>query len=347
MNTIRRTLKVLGLALLASLALVIAAALGLFIATRGSHTVPATVADDPTLPHVTIDGVTFHAETFGDRNNPVVVVVHGGPGGDYGGLLNLHALADDYFVVFYDQRGAGLSPRVAAAELTLQSSVDDLHRIVSHYAQDAPVRLIGHSWGAMLAAAYVGQHPDRVTQAVLAEPGALDNAGLARFQAHQSSTRGLGYYRLLVPTIFESFRVDGPDGDAQMDYIYGAMSADFVNTAATGYGCADANIGPIPPDVPTPPSRFGTTAYNTLFGPAADLSMIAANAADFAGDVLFLASACNNFIGADFQRSQMGLFPQATLVVIPAAGHELFSENPAASLAAVRDFFAESTKRPE
>ncbi|MEZ4615989.1 MAG: hypothetical protein R2867_10875 [Caldilineaceae bacterium] len=57
---------------------------GLFIATAGDHSVPDTVATDPTLPHVTIDGVTFHAETFGDPQNPTVVVVHGGPGGDYG-----------------------------------------------------------------------------------------------------------------------------------------------------------------------------------------------------------------------------------------------------------------------
>ncbi|MEZ4716019.1 MAG: hypothetical protein R2851_08015 [Caldilineaceae bacterium] len=126
-----------------------------------------------------------------------------------------------------------------------------------------------------------------------------------------------------------------------MDYIYGTMSADFVNTAATGYRCAGADIGPVAPGVPAPPSRFGTTAYNTLFGPAADLSTIAANADRFTGDVLFLASECNSFIGAEFQRSQMGLFSQAELVVIPDAGHEMFSENPAASIAAVRDFFAE------
>ncbi len=87
---------------------------GLFVATRGSYAVPATVATDPSIPHIKIDDITFHAETFGEPTNPVVVVIHGGPGGDYGYLLNLHQLADEYFVVFYDQRGAGLSPRVAA-----------------------------------------------------------------------------------------------------------------------------------------------------------------------------------------------------------------------------------------
>ena len=203
------------------------------------------------------------------------------------------------------------------------------------------MRLIGHSWGAMLAAAYMGQHPDRVSQAVLAEPGALDNAGLARFRERQTGAQGFAYYRLLAPTIFEAFRVDGPDADARMDYIFGKMSANFVNTAASGYRCENAGIVPVPPEVPVPPARFGAKAFNTLFGPEADLSPIAAHAGNFAGDVLFLASACNSFTGAALQREQMGLFPQAQLAVIPDAGHEMFSDNPTASIAAVRTFFGQ------
>ncbi|MEZ4582252.1 MAG: hypothetical protein R3A10_11580 [Caldilineaceae bacterium] len=103
----------------------------------------------------------------------------------------------------------------------MQSSIDDLHRMAGHPTTGkAPVLahrpLVG---GAMLAAAYVEQHPERVAQAVLAE----QNAGQRRagpFQEHQAAARSLRYYRRLVPTIFESFRVDGPDDGAQMDYIW-------------------------------------------------------------------------------------------------------------------------------
>ncbi|MEZ4737350.1 MAG: alpha/beta fold hydrolase [Caldilineaceae bacterium] len=145
------------------------------------------MATDPTLPHVIIDDVTFHAETFGDPQKPTVVVVHGGPGGDYGYLLNLHQLEDEYYVVFYDQRGAGLSPRVDASELSLASSIQDLHRIVTHYGQGEPVHLVGHSWGAMLAAGYLGQYPKFVTKAVLAEPGELTNSSPEALQARQAA----------------------------------------------------------------------------------------------------------------------------------------------------------------
>lgn len=339
MNQLVRVLKTLGLVAAVIAGLTVIVTVGLFLATRGSYSIPATVEYDSALPRVEIDGVTFHAETFGEPTNRVVIVVHGGPGGDYGYLLSLHELADEYFVVFYDQRGAGLSPRVPAEELTLQSSIDDLQRIVSHYWQGEAVRIVGHSWGAMLAAAYVGQYPDGVSHVILAEPGALDNAGLARFRKRQSASERIGYFGLLIPTIFETFHMDSPDADARMDYIYGRMTHNFVNTAASGYQCRAQIKASTTLDVPAPPSRFGAIAFQTLFGPAADLTPIAANAANYRGNVLFLASQCNSFTGVEFQREQMSLFAQAELVLIPNAGHEMFSDNPAASLAAIRGFF--------
>lgn len=335
MKHILRLLK--GGALL--MGLLVAGAALLFFATRNEARVPHTVATDPTLPRVEIDGVLFHSRTFGDPANPALIVVHGGPGGDFGYLLNLHRLADDYFVVFYDQRGAGLSPRVDAAELTLAASVADLHRLVTHYGQGSPVYLLGHSWGAMLAAAYIGQHPEQVAGVVLAEPGALDNAGLERFRAQQTASQGGDDYPALVRAIFASLHLDGPDSHAQNDYIFGQMSRRFVASAASGYGCPQP-VTPVTPDVSLPPSRFGAVAFNTLFGPGADLSAIQANAANYTGPVLFLASACNHFTGAAFLRGQMDIFPTARLVVVPNAGHEMFSDNPTASLAAVRRHFA-------
>ncbi|MCB0110096.1 MAG: alpha/beta hydrolase, partial [Caldilineaceae bacterium] len=285
----------------------------------------------------------FHAETFGDPQKPTVVVVHGGPGGDYGYLLNLHQLADEYHVVFYDQRGAGLSPRVDAAELSLASSIADLHRIVTHYGQGEPVHLVGHSWGAMLAAGYLGQYPELVTKAVLAEPGELTNSSPTALQKRQAAARDIRYYRVLIPTIFETFHMEPPDADARMDYIFGRMSQAFVGSAASSYRCADASVTEVTPDVPVPPSRFGATAFNAIFGEGADLSAIAANAGNYTNEVLFIASECNNFIGEAFQRRQMTIFPNTQLVVVPNAGHNMITENPVDTLRVVRDYLADES----
>ena len=271
MRRARKFLKWLGFSALAIVVLGVLAFLGLFVATAGNHSVPDTVVIDPDLPQVTIGGATFHAETFGDPANPVVVVVHGGPGGDYGYLLNLHGLEDDYYVVFYDQRGAGLSPRVDASVLTLETSVGDLHRIVQHYGGGEPVNLIGHSWGAMLVAAYLGEYPEYAAKAVLAEPGELTRSAPDAFRERQARSRDLEYYRVLVPTIFESIHMEAQDDHARDDYIFDRMSRAFVVSDEASYLCA-GEVTEVEPEVPVPPSRFGATAFRTLFGPNTDLS---------------------------------------------------------------------------
>jgi len=74
--------------------------------------VPLTVIDDATLPSVMINGSLLHSEAFGNPTDPMIVTIHGGPGVDYRSILNFKDLADDgYYVVFYDQRGSGLSER--------------------------------------------------------------------------------------------------------------------------------------------------------------------------------------------------------------------------------------------
>lgn len=72
MNVLLRILKIIGLFVTLIVALAGIVGIGLFVATSGSDSVPATVADDATLPRVELDGQTFHAETFGD--NPAASV---------------------------------------------------------------------------------------------------------------------------------------------------------------------------------------------------------------------------------------------------------------------------------
>lgn len=143
----------------------------LYVTSDVAFTVPATTADDKMLPSITVNGYRFHGETFGNRENPVAIVLHGGPGGDYRSLLPLASLSDDYFVVFYDQRGSGLSPRREATELTLERFIDDLDGIIDRFSPERPATLVRHSWGAMLATAYIGRYPDRVAAGVDAYPG--------------------------------------------------------------------------------------------------------------------------------------------------------------------------------
>ena len=71
-----------------------------YLLAWGDYEVAKIVEHDPSIPHIELNEVVFHAETFGSDTNKVVIVLNGGPGNDYQYLLNIKALADDYFVVF-------------------------------------------------------------------------------------------------------------------------------------------------------------------------------------------------------------------------------------------------------
>src|SRR5512147_2075559 len=108
---------------------------------------PKTTAHDPSLSRTMVNGYAFHTEVYGDERLPTVIVIHGGPGGDITYLKALQALSDEYRVVFYDQRGTGLSPRENAEEHSIDLFLNDLDGIVDAFRGSGQVRLIGHSWG--------------------------------------------------------------------------------------------------------------------------------------------------------------------------------------------------------
>ena len=333
-----KIIKTIGKIILGLVALLVVL-LGLgYVFTVGEHTVPETVAQDPSLPQITIDGYTYHAETFGDPANPIVITLHGGPGGDYRSIRSLQALSDEYFVVFFDQRGAGLSSRVDPAEITVESAIADLDSIVDYFGMGEKVNLVAHSWGAMLASAYVGQFPGKVDHVVLAEPGFLTSEFAEKFsEATQIRFSGslLAYF---LKTKFESLHVNGPDKYASDDYFVHQWNLyQGRDHPQVGFRCS----GDTPKESET--WRFGSTASNALFQQAVDEDgnfdiNLAAGVENFKNTVLFMTGECQTIIGADWQSQQMELFPNTVLTVIPNAGHEMFFENPEASVEVVRAY---------
>jgi len=141
--------------------------------------VPATVNDDQRLPELTLEiaghSRSLHLETFGDRDNPVLLVFHGGGGSDYKAMLPLAELSDRYLVVMWDARGSGLSERVSHDEISFQSYADEIHAIKQHFSPDAPVSFVGYSFGGPHGAIWLSHYPEDIDQLVLIESGGLDS----------------------------------------------------------------------------------------------------------------------------------------------------------------------------
>lgn len=182
---------------LAALLLLLAGCQKMNIADPGNLVHPTT-ADDPLIPSVEINGVRFHLETFGDIHNPILIFSHGGPGSDYRPLISekgverasaypnqrtytpggLAHLQDAFFCVFYDQRGAGLSPRYDRGTITIDTYIEDLDAIADHFMakkkaetgiQDSSVNLFGWSFGGFITTGYVNTHPEKVKNVILYE----------------------------------------------------------------------------------------------------------------------------------------------------------------------------------
>ena len=309
------------------------AAIGLYFATSGQYPVAATVVDDASLPQIEINGVRLHADTYGDPSNPVIIVLHGGPGGDYRSLLGARSLADTNFVVFYDQRGAGLSERVPAEDLTVPAYVAELDAVIDRYSPDRPVTLLGHSWGAMLATAYLGETPEKVARAILMEPGFFTAEEMQDWMAEAKPyMSGLGFYRKATIFAFQSLHVSGPDSSARQDYMMSEIIHEFTNHPENPYHCPGEEFD-------AAAWRFGATASQAAGETgAAEVELIAQGAESYPGPVLLLAGACNDWLGEDAQRVHLSFFQNGELSIVPNSGHDMIWDNPDETLPMIRAF---------
>ena len=281
--------------------------------------VPKTVMEDASLPAIDMNGSRFHVQTFGNPANPVIVFLHGGPGGDYRSLLRLaerydgRSLADDHFLVFWDQRGAGLSRRHNRDALTIDRYVADLDSLVARYAPGRPVVVIGESWGGMFATEYINRRPERVAGAVLIEPGPLDGATMERVKDDvvdfDLSAEWLNDY--VWSTQFLS-----PNDHARMDYERMLGMKD---------GQPKFHLSRTDP---SPGWRLGAAANKYVMEDGQDGRGhfnydFTTHLASYASPVLFVAGSLSEVLGPSLQTQQVHRYPRASLAVVTGAGHDV------------------------
>jgi pimeloyl-ACP methyl ester carboxylesterase len=136
------------------------------------------------------DGGSLFVQELGDGFP--LIVLHGGPGMDHTMFRPyLDPLADDFRVLYVDQRGQGRSERVDPAALTLEVFARDVSRLAEALGLDE-YAVLGHSFGAIVttwhavnlgtATAYVisggGDSSDKLLADVKASLEAMGEAGV-------------------------------------------------------------------------------------------------------------------------------------------------------------------------
>lgn len=277
--------------------------------------VPRTVDQDTALPSVIVNGARLHAEAFGPEDSTLIVVLHGGPGSDYRYLLRCKELADHgYRVVFFDQRGSGLSQRFSKNTYSMDLVLEDLQGVISHYrtAPGQKVVLLGHSWGAMLATAFINEHPESVDGAILGEPGGFVWQDVIDYVTR---TRKLGFFseNLNDAVYIDQFITGGEDQHAILDYKFALWAASEDNSI-------------IGNEAGLPFWRDGAVVSDALFEIGEDTRPDwTTRLHAFEREVLFVYSEHNRAYGKDHALKVSSAYPKTRLFETKDAGHDMLT----------------------
>jgi proline iminopeptidase len=337
---LRRLLKVFVGFMLAFLLFFIT----MYFTTKGDHEVMPTVEQHEEATGTEIDGYFFHTQTFGDSGKPEVIVLHGGPGYDFRYMLSLRALANEYRVVFYDQRGSGLSPRVHPDALTTDQAVEDLQSIIEYYSPEEKVYLTGHSWGGLLASHYVARHPGKVEKLALLEPEFLTGDAAKQYFENVNFLRPQFSFKTLATfTIswFESLHVKKPDKQASPDFFMEKLMLSFQQPYHPLYKAICHHEDTLE----FTNWRYGAMASGNLIGNLFDaqgnLVFEEINGLkEYKNTVLFVTGDCNQLFGQEFQQHyHLNLFRNARVINIAQAGHFMMLDKRKETIKILRDYF--------
>jgi proline iminopeptidase len=293
------------------------------VVNDSGNLVPLTVTEDLSLPSIIVNNTKLHSEAFGHPDSSLVIVLHGGPGSDYRYLLNCKELANHGFrVVFYDQGGTGLSQRFAKSYYQdLQFVINELKGIITYYKRQngQKVFLLGHSWGGILATAYVNQYPSEITGIVVGEPGGFTWKDILEYTTRardfKITSEGLNDFAYV-----DQFLTGKKKDEHQiMDYKYALFSASELQKGSP--------LGDVP-DQPSVASfwRYGAISSIALFELGEKLKPNwTTNLSQFSTKVLFIYSQNNKAYGLNWARHVSSAFRNVELFEVLNAGHSMFS----------------------
>ncbi|UCD51558.1 MAG: alpha/beta fold hydrolase [Phycisphaerales bacterium] len=114
---------------------------------------------------VSIGDCKLYCEQEG--SGTALVLLHGGPGATHHGFHPYFSRAAEFArVVYYDQRGCGLSDYEPGSSYCVDQAADDLDRLREALGIDQWV-VLGHSYGGLLAQCYAMKYPESLKGLVL------------------------------------------------------------------------------------------------------------------------------------------------------------------------------------
>lgn len=280
----------------------------------------------------TSDGVRIFFRKVGDGKD-VVVYLHGGPGSNFRGQEEyVEPLARRRTLVFYDQRGSGLSQIITDPKLlTASNHVQDLEEVRKHF-RAKKMTILGLSWGSALAALYAERYPDRVKRIVFISPmsprrALLDDriAKLNSLRTPNENARRRELQQKLQNALDSEVVAICREFSNSTFYLY------FADPTAEKLAHAARRC-----DIPAAAIRNRPVVEAAVFGSLGNwdlrpiLRQLSMPALVMEGD--------RTNVPLDATREFAAALPNSRLLLIPNAGHEFFVDQPKAFQSTVEIF---------
>jgi proline iminopeptidase len=266
-------------------------------------------------------------QVMGSGTGTPILTVHGGPGGASCSFAALEPLARARKVVLYDQLGSGRSGRPTDRSLwRVDRFVEELDLVRKQLGLKR-VHLLGHSWGASLAAQYVlAKGMDGIESLILAGPllstaDWIRDADELRKQLPAGVQEALRRHEAAGTTDSEEYR------DAEQEFNRRFLSRG--NPAANPL-CAGSTGNRVIYEQMWGPSEFHATGTLRTFDVTRRLHELKV-------PVLIVVGEFDEARPETASRYRQQI-PGARLKVIPNSGHAIFDDQPAATLNALGSF---------
>jgi proline iminopeptidase len=278
------------------------------------------------------DGLQLFYRVYGGGPDTTVVLA-GGPALPLSYLdKDLAPLAHGRTVIYYDARNAGFSQITTdPSQLSIDHHVADVEAVRQHFGIGR-LKLVGHSWGAMVAAFYAAAHPQNVDRMVLVTPGPLAAQYDAQFEAERQSRTAPAVLQQQGELIGLLLSGQSPDPVATCEQLfaiyfpaYFANAANMANMRGEWCGMSPAAASLLPFSMFAGRASLG---QNFNLAPMLSGIQVPALVIHGAGDAIPLASTAG----------YANALPNGELRVIQGAGHFPWLEQPTEFFTAVNTY---------
>lgn len=290
---------------------------------------------------------------FSEGSGTKMLVLHGGPGIPWEKPpRGFSLLADQYQVVYYDQRGCGRSSRpfdrfgnegyfqnmtALESKLGIKAQLEDIERIRQLLGEDKLI-LAGHSFGGLLAALYAAEYPDRVKALVLIAPADLLKMPGEHGDLFWAVRRDLPKAMLPEFDAWQKQYFDFGGIFKRSESELQALNQQFSKY----YGEAVKARGLAMPELPSFPDLTGGWCVHAQYFSLGKKHDYRAAMDAVKAPVLVIQGA-NDLQAEAAGRDFAAAFPNARFYSLAESGHFPFVEKPEAFAHAIRQFLKEKT----